>query len=187
MSSADGSPPRRRGLQWPVLLSLTAVWVLLWGDLSAANVVSGLAVSVFVVVVFPLPPIVFDGRIHLVGMLKLLGHFAVDLVIASGQVASHVLRLGRQPASAVIQVDLRSRSDLYLTLTAELLSLVPGSLVVEARRSTSTLFLHVLGVRDDSDVELARRRALEQERRVMYALASSAELAAYHRETQGDH
>ncbi|MBB5789419.1 Na+/H+ antiporter subunit E [Jiangella mangrovi] len=172
-------PSRRNGLQWPMLIGLTVVWVLLWGSVTVANVLSGLVVAVVVVLVFPLPPIVFGGRLRVRGLAVLAGWFVADLIIASTQVAALALRIGKRPLNAVIQVDLRSRSDLYLTLTAELLSLVPGSLVVEVRRSTSTLFLHVLGVRSEADVEEARRRALRQEARVVRALASDEELAAY--------
>ncbi|WP_199701821.1 Na+/H+ antiporter subunit E [Jiangella rhizosphaerae] len=173
------APVRRNGVQWPMLIGLTVVWVLLWGGLTVGNVLSGLVVAVVVTLVFPLPPIVFGGRLRARGLAVLIGWFVVELVVASVQVAALALRIGRPPLNAVIEVDLRSRSDLYLTLTAELLSLVPGSLVVEVRRSTSTLFLHVLGVRDESDVEAARRRALRQEERVVRALASDEELAAY--------
>ena len=175
------APSRRNGLQWPILIGLTVVWVLLWGSVTVANVLSGLVVAVVVMLVFPLPPIVFGGRLRVRGLAVLAGWFVVELIVASTQVAALALRIGKRPLNAVIQVDLRSRSDLYLTLTAELLSLVPGSLVVEARRSTSTLFLHVLGVHSDADVEEARRRALRQEERVMRALASDEELAAYER------
>lgn len=178
MSRSD-VPDRRNGVQWPMLIGLTVVWVLLWGNVTVANVLSGLVVAVVVTLVFPLPPIVFGGRVRPLGLARLIGWFVVELVVASAQVAAQALRIGQRPQNAVIQVDLRSRSDLYLTLTAELLSLVPGSLVVEARRSTSTLFLHVLGVCSEADVEEARRRALRQEERVMRALASDEELAAY--------
>ncbi|PZF81451.1 Na+/H+ antiporter subunit E [Jiangella anatolica] len=179
MSSSQEVPERRNGVQWPVLIGLTVVWVLLWGSFTVANALAGLVVATVVVLVFPLPPIVFGGRVRPLGLARLIGWFAADLVVASVQVAAQALRIGQRPLNAVIEVDLRSRSDLYLTLTAQLLSLVPGSLVVEARRSTSTLFLHVLGVRSLADVEAARRRALRQEERVMRALASEEELAAY--------
>ncbi|SDS92368.1 Na+/H+ antiporter subunit E [Jiangella sp. DSM 45060] len=177
-------PSRRTGVQWPMLIGLTIVWVLLWGGLTVTNVLSGLVVAVVVTLVFPLPPIVFGGKLRPRGLAVLIGWFVVELFVASVEVAVQALRPGKQPPNAVIEADLRSHSDLYLTLTAELLSLVPGSLVVEARRSTSTLFLHVLGVRDAEDVEKARRRALRQEERVMLALASDEELAAYRAEVE---
>ena len=59
----------------------------------------------------------------------------------------------------MIEVDLRTHSDFVLTVVAEMVSLVPGSLVVEARRSTHTLFLHVLDARDQAGVDDARAGA----------------------------
>ena len=79
------------------------------------------------------------------------------------------------PKSALVRVDLRSDSDLYQTLTTELVSLVPGSIVVEARRSTRTVYLHVLDVERLSDLEAARRSVLDAEARVIAAYGSAAE------------
>lgn len=178
---------RRRRIQWPFLIALTVVWVLLWGSVTVASVLAGVAVAVIVMVVFPLPPVIFGGRVRLAGLARLAGWFVVDLVIASAQVSWLALRVGQQPSNTVVQVDLKSRSDLYLTLTAELLSLVPGSIVLEARRSTATLYLHVLGVApgDEAGAEDARRRSLRQEERVLNALASDEELAAYRHAIEG--
>ncbi|WP_298332115.1 Na+/H+ antiporter subunit E [Haloactinopolyspora sp.] len=185
MSAPTATTQRHRKFQWPLLFILAGFWVLFWGSVTPGTVVSGLAVALFVVMVYPLPPIVFDGTIHPVGMLRLIGRFLTDLVVASIQVAGMVLRK-EHPTSAVIQVDLRSQSDLYMTLTGELLTLVPGSLVVEARRSTRTLFMHVIGIRDEADAERFRQAALDQERRVVFALGSQAELAAYREREEGE-
>ncbi len=84
----------------------------------------------------------------------------------------------RRPTSAVIEVDLASDSDFVMTVVAEIVSLIPGSVIVEARRSTHTLFLHVLDVDDDADAESARRRVLAQERRVLRAFSPDPSRAA---------
>ncbi|HEX6577412.1 MAG TPA: Na+/H+ antiporter subunit E [Jiangellaceae bacterium] len=178
------SAPRSRmghALRSPMVVWLTLTWVFLWGDLSIANVVSGALIGIVVIAVFPLPPVVFEGRVHPVALVRLIGWFVVDLVRASVQVAALAVRFGHQPRNAVVQVDLRSRSDLYLTITAELVTLVPGSMVIDLRRSTSTLYIHVLGVRDESDVDRARAHTLDVEERVVRALASKDELAEFRR------
>ncbi|HEY8719139.1 Na+/H+ antiporter subunit E [Pengzhenrongella sp.] len=171
--------PRRRAaaIQWPTALWLTVVWVLLWGDLSVANVLAGLVIAVAVTVLLPLPPIASGGRLRPLGLVRLIAYFARDLVVASVQVGAAAFRR-RAPVSAVIGVRLRSSSDLYLTLTAELCSLVPGSIVVEAHRLTSTLYLHVLDVDTAGGVEAARTSVLDQEERVLRAIASNAQLEA---------
>jgi multicomponent Na+:H+ antiporter subunit E len=173
------SPTTRRrpgSTQWPTVLWLVVVWVLLWGDLSVANVLAGLAVSLLITHGLRLPPIDFHGTVHPFGLVVLVARFLVDLVHASFQVSMLALRPDRLPHGAVIGVQLRSHSDLYLTLTAELCSLVPGSLVVEAHRVTGRLYLHVLDVAQVGGIERARRIVLDQEERVLRAFASDPEL-----------
>lgn len=171
---------RRRRLpraSWGMLAWLTVVWVLLWGDLTLANVVIGLLVALVVTTVAPLPRTPFDGRFRPWGLVRLLARFAADVVVASWQVTRIVLS-GRRPQGAVIRVRLRSHSDVYLTLVAAMTALVPGSVVVEAHRFTSTLYVHLFDVRMQGGLEEAHRRVLEQEERILRALASDAELRA---------
>jgi len=78
----------------------------------------------------------------------------------------------------IIRVRLWSRSDLYLTATSELVSLVPGTLVVEVHRDSSTLYLHVLNQTDPEGLARAERDALAAERRVIEALGADDEIAA---------
>ncbi len=78
----------------------------------------------------------------------------------------------------MIRVHLRSESDVYLTLTAELTTLVPGSLVVEAHRQTGVLYLHLLDVETLGGVEKVRADTLEVEARILRALATDSELEA---------
>lgn len=165
-------PARLRGLQWPVLLWLTVVWVALWGDLSIANVVSGLAVATVVCLAFPLPPLRMHLHVRPLWLGWLVLHFLGDVVRASADVAWKTLQFRRQPLNAVIEVDLRTRSDFVLTVVAEMVSLVPGSIVVEARRSTHTLFLHVLDAGDVAGADKMRSEVFALERRVILALGA---------------
>jgi multicomponent Na+:H+ antiporter subunit E len=172
--------PRRRGafrlrslvVQWPAVLLLAAVWVLLWGDVSWANVLAGLGLGALVVVVFPLPPVVADTRFRLVPFAVLAGRFVGDLVLASFQVAWTALRPGRTPQGALVQVRLRNPDDAFLTLTTVLSSLVPGSLVVEVRRRTGLVYVHVLDIESAGGPAGVRRDILRLEERVLRALAS---------------
>ena len=168
----------RRRPQLRMSIMSAVIWVLLWGDLSLANLVSGFLLGLLITWVFPLPPIDFHGRFRPLGVLRLVTRFAVDLVRASFEVSIIAIRPRYVPRGAVIGVQLRSHSDLYLTLTAELASLVPGSLVVEAHRLTGMLYLHVLDVRISGGVEAARQAVLDQEERVLRAFASDEELDA---------
>lgn len=161
--------------RWWSTAALAALWVLLWGDFSVTNIVVGALLGLVVTNLLPMAPVPYQGRIRLWRLLRLLGYFLVELVIASTQVAVTALRFGYVPKGAVIGVRLRAHSDLYLTVTAELCSLLPGSVVIDAHRLTGTLYLHVLDAADDG-IERVRRQVLDIEEHVLWALASDREL-----------
>ena len=171
------SPRRfsRESIQPAVIAWLTLVWVLLWGDLSVANVVAGVAVATLVVVVFPLPPLRMHLRVRPMRLLWLIVHFLGSVVVATAQVAWTTLRFGRTPRNAVIRVTLLTSSDFVLTVVAELTSLVPGSIVLEANRASHTLFIHVLDVNDTADVERVRAATMALERRVVLAVGAEVD------------
>jgi multicomponent Na+:H+ antiporter subunit E len=152
-----------------MLVWLTLVWTALWQDFSFANVLSGLLIGLVISLVFPLPRLRLAERIHLRHLVVLVARFLVDIVVASFQVAWLTLQFRRQPRSVVMAVPLRSRSDFVMTLTAEMSSLVPGTLAVEARRHTHTVYIHVLDLGDET-VEVMRERVLAQEDRILRAL-----------------
>jgi multicomponent Na+:H+ antiporter subunit E len=165
-------------VQWGTVAWLAVVWVALWGDVSWANVLAGLVLGLLITVVFRMAPIDFHGRLHPWALVVLGVRFVADLFRASAEVAWLALRPRYTPRGAVIGVQLRSHSDLYLTLTAELVTLVPGSIVIEANRLTGRLYLHVLDIAHSGGVEAVRASVLAQEERVLRAFASHDEQRA---------
>jgi multicomponent Na+:H+ antiporter subunit E len=173
----DAPRRRRRVLQPRAVATIALAWVLLWDRVTWGNVVNGILVGLVVTYAFPLPSIEFEGRLRPHRLVWLIVRFLADLVVASWQVMR--LALGsHRPRNAVIEVQLRSRSDFYLTITAELVALVPGSVVVDARRSTSVLYLHLLDVHDEAGIAAQRAHVLEVERRVVRAFGSREEIEA---------
>jgi len=169
--------PVSRAARWRTQIvavaALVVLWNLFYGRFSVGNLLGGTVVALVVVTVFPLPPVAFEGRIRPLAVLRFLIRFVVDLFTASAQVAWTAVRFGHTPRSAVIAVRLRVRTDLNLTLTAEALSLIPGSLIVEADPASGTLYVHVLDVVDHRDVERARRKVLALEERIVRAVGSA--------------
>jgi multicomponent Na+:H+ antiporter subunit E len=164
--------------QLPLLGWLVLVWILLWGTWSWANLLSGIGVALAVTVLLPLPAVVGGLRVRPVPLLGFLGHFLLDLVLSGAQVAWQALRPGRQRQSAIVRVRLRTDSDLLLTIIAQTVSLVPGSLVLDLDREERTIAVHLLHVRDLGHVELEKAGVLATEDRVVRAFGSTAEIAA---------
>ncbi|HEV7626222.1 MAG TPA: Na+/H+ antiporter subunit E, partial [Streptomyces sp.] len=78
-----GRGGRLRAAQWTTVLGLTVVWVLLWGDLSVANVLTGIVVGIVVCVIFPLPPIETGVRLRPIGILRFAVRFTLDMIVSS--------------------------------------------------------------------------------------------------------
>jgi multicomponent Na+:H+ antiporter subunit E len=175
--SAEATVGHRLRHQVPLLVWLVLVWNLLWGTWSWANLISGTILAVAITLLLPLPPVVGGLRVH-PAVLVFLGHFVVDLVVSAAQVAWQTIRPGGIRHSAIILVQMRTDSDLLLTVVAESLTLVPGSVVIDMDRENRTLSLHILHVRDMADVERRRAAVLAEENRVVRAFGSAEEIAA---------
>ena len=177
------STSRRRlrfRLQWRAIMVLTVIWLVLWGNYSLVDILVGMALSWLITVTFPLPPIRYHGRLRPLGLLRLIGSVLHDLAVASYRLTMQAF--GRQInfRPAVIRVRLRTHQDLYQVETAELISIVPGSIVIDARRSTRVLYLHLVDLPEADTVEQARQAALDVERRVLEAFGSDIEIARVH-------
>lgn len=166
----------RRRDQAVALGWLVVAWMLLWGDVSWGNLAAGLVVGTAVLLFFPLPPVTFGGRVRPRALLAFMATFVVELVNASVHVAVLALRIGYRPRGAIIAVPLRVRTDLNLALTAEVISLVPGTLILDTDRARGVLYVHVLDVRGPGDLTASRKRVLTVERRIVRAIGSPDEV-----------
>jgi multicomponent Na+:H+ antiporter subunit E len=180
--TARPAPPDTTGLlrrAVPVVW-LVLVWVLLWGTFSWANVLGGLVVAVGVLTLMPLPPVPGRGWLRPGPALRWTGSFLADLVVSSVQVAHQSLqslRPGPPIRSSVVAVRLASSSEFVMAAVTEALSLVPGSVVVEARPEEQTIYAHVLGADDDAAVAAFRARVARLEAGLVAALGRPAEPA----------
>ncbi|MGY1716944.1 Na+/H+ antiporter subunit E [Geodermatophilus nigrescens] len=167
--------------QVPLVVWLVLVWMLLWGSWSWANLLSGLVVALVVLVLLPLPHVVGGVRVRPVPLLVFLGHFVVDLFVSGAEVAWQTLRPAGVRRTAIVRVQLRVDSDLLLTMVAEAISLVPGSLVLDLDRERRVMTLHLLPVRDRADVERKRAHVLVVEERLVRAFGAPEDLEALER------
>ena len=177
--STDGARPRHHVRhQLPVTVWLVVVWILLWGTWSWANVLSGLAVALGVMLLLPLPPVVGGMRVRPLPLVRFVGHFLVDLVVSGAQVAWRAMGPEGAHRGAIVRVRLRADSDLLLTVVAETISLVPGSLVLDLDREERLISVHLLHVRDHDDVARQKADVLATEERIVRAFGSPKDIAA---------
>jgi multicomponent Na+:H+ antiporter subunit E len=159
-------------LQLPLLVALILLWALLWGSLSPLTLVTGLAVALALTRIFYLPPVALSGRFNVLWFAVFAARFALDLVIASFQVAFQAIAPWWHPRSSIIAVQLHTKNDLVISLTAMATSLVPGSLVVEIDRERSIIYQHALHTADLAAVAKVRRHTLGYERMLLLAFGN---------------
>lgn len=159
----------------PMVVGLTLIWILLWGAITPTIVVGGVLAAVLVVKVFPFPQAPWTWVIRPWATLVLAARFFWDLILASVQVSWFAIRPSGPPPSAILRVALRTRSELVMTITSELVCLVPGSLLVELDSEEGAIYLHVLDAHTPERLEAFRLSVLDQEERVVKAFAPRAE------------
>lgn len=150
----------------PLLVWLTVVWVALWGEISAANLLGGVVLAVALVALLPLAAVRDPARVRPLGLARFLAVFAVDLVLASVQVVVLVLRRDGPTRQGIIRVPVSGDSDRLLTLVANAISLTPGTLTVEVDRASSTLWVHALDVGDGEPGLRDLRRSVQRVERL---------------------
>jgi len=166
-------------LRLPALMIwLTLVWALLWGDLGLANLLAGLGVAVFVVVVAR--PTGVRGiqltSFHPLSAVVFLGYFLAQLVKSNLQVAWEVITPGSNVNRAIIAVPMHVATDGLVTVVGNAITLTPGTLTVDVRSDGDgrppVLYVHVLHF---VDVESTRRDVLRLERLAVRAFGTKAQ------------
>jgi multicomponent Na+:H+ antiporter subunit E len=166
----------------PLLVWLVIVWAALWQNFSPGNLLFGALIAVLVARIFYLPPVELGGRFNLLRAIPFGLHFLTRVVAASFQVLFLAVAQGPKVISAVVAVPLRSHSDLLVTATGHVTALIPGSLVVEVDRSTSTLYIHGINVRNAEDAAQLRQDVRNTEAGLIRIMGTKAELSALNQE-----
>lgn len=164
---------------------LVAVWVLMWGDASPANLLGGVLVAVVLFVVYPTPmPWWPSRRPRPVALATLAAHFVVDVVASNLWLTAAVLGPRRAVRTELVRVELRLDDPRLTTIVANLTALTPGAMVVriDGDGPRPVVLLHVLTVRDPARFAGA---TVALERRCVRALGTDQQIAEFDRAAGG--
>lgn len=159
---------------------MVVLWVLLWGEVSAANIVSGLLVSVALLSLLPLR----QGERGAVRLRPLQAiwfglFFVYKLVQSNLLVAWEIVTPRDRIHAGVVAVPMADYGDGLVTLVANCITLTPGTLTLEVRRDPTTLYVHVLHLHD---VEAVRRDVITLQRLAVRAFGTDEALARFRAE-----
>lgn len=136
---------------------LTALWILLWRELSVANLASGMLVALLVTTLYPLRPLTGEHRLRPVALLTFLAYFARELLVSNLVVARSILTPRLRLRSGIVAVPVGPCSDLVVTIVANAITLTPGTMTLEVSDDRCTLYVHVLHAHD---IEVVRQDTL---------------------------
>jgi multicomponent Na+:H+ antiporter subunit E len=164
-----------RSLGWAV--ALAAIWVLMWGSASPANVLSGLAIGALLVFVVPGPwrQGVGRSRVRPLAVARLIGYMLVTTVRSNAELTRAVLSRSTRLRTAVVGVPVHGFSDGVITVISDLLALSPGTMPIELLNDPLVLYVHVL---HRSDLERVRRDLLHLTDLTVKAFGTDEAIAA---------
>lgn len=155
---------------------LLAVWILLWGALTPANLLSGLAVIVVVAALRT------DTHLHIrlptvrpLPFLRFLGSVVFEVFRANAVVTREIVSRRSSIHTGIVGVPLPMCSAEMLTLVANILTLTPGTIPVEVGKHPPAIYVHVLHLRD---VEAVRRDVRRLSELAVRAFGSKEAVAA---------
>lgn len=138
---------------------LTLLWLVLWGDFTMANTVSGLSAAVLITSIFPGTP--GDPPRHTVRphlLVAFLLYFHWKLLEANFVLAREVLTPTDHSSPGIIAIPVQQSSQLVITLIANAITLTPGTVTLEVTTDPAVLYVHVLHLRDPERVRRDVRR-----------------------------
>lgn len=146
---------------------LVVFWLLAWGEVSAVNVLSGVALAVVLLGAFPRRrPGTSPERLRIGGAFLLILYVLRQLVVSSALVAREIVSRRGRVRTGVVAYQLRDAAPEILSTVANAIALTPGTMTVEATTDPPVVYVHFLVL---EDVEEARREIARLERFVRRA------------------
>ncbi len=155
---------------------LTVLWLLLWDTISVANIASGLLVAVAVLGFARLPRLrTLDpdqrARVNPIAAIWFVLFVLYKLVEANVVLAWEIVTPRDRIHTGVIAVPLRTQSETAMMIVANVITLTPGTVTIEAVGTPPVLYVHVLHL---AEIEKVQNDVLHLEALAVRAFGSAA-------------
>lgn len=138
-------------------LLLALLWAALSNELTLFNLFSGFIVGFAALFVArgALGDTRYFRSVWL--LMTFIGFFVRELVRSSAKVAHDIVTPQHRMRPGVIALEMDAKTDLEITLLANLISLTPGTLSLDVSADRTKLYIHAMYI-DDCDAEAFKRR-----------------------------
>lgn len=142
-------------------LSIGALWMFFQDDWSVLTFFSGYLFGLLVIFMLRrfLPTKFYP--ITLLAIINLLFVFIYELVSSSILVIRQVMRPKINIAPGIFTLETELESDVEITLLAMLITLTPGSVVMEISPNGKIFYIHAMDIPESSDAVLRSRDKFE--------------------------
>lgn len=135
-----------RRMAWNV--GLAVLWAGMTGRLTAPSLLTGFVLGYFVLLVVQGPLAVARVLSRVRHAASLLLFFAWELVLANLRVAWDVVTPRHRMRPGVVAVPLKARTDVEITMLANMVSLTPGTLSLDVSDDRRVLYVHAMYLHD---------------------------------------
>jgi multicomponent Na+:H+ antiporter subunit E len=146
-------------------LLLMLVWVALTGSFVVGNFIFGFALSFGVMWLIRRRDQPSQYFVRLINVIGFILYFLYELTKANLQVALDVLKPRFSMRPGIIKIPLHAKTDLEITLLANMISLTPGSLIIDVSDDKKVLYVHAIDIHDRD--EYVRKIKTGFERRLL--------------------
>ncbi len=139
------------GAIWNLLLALA--WVVLSGDFTGINLMVGLVFGyIALVLIEPQVESLQGYPARIPRILRFIGFFIKELLLANLKVAFDILTPPWHMKPGVIAMPLEARTELEITMVANLISLTPGTLSLDVSDDRKVLYIHAMFLDDEEEL-----------------------------------
>ena len=154
---------------------LVVLWLLAWGEVSVANVLSGTAAAVALLIAFPARRADHgDVRLNPYGMARLAAYVVVQLLKSNVVMTANILRPPKPAMPGVLKHSLVHPTDEVITVVSSIIALSPGTMTVDVAPDSSAIYVHFFHL---DDVAKARQAIAHLEELAIAAIARHKEPA----------
>jgi multicomponent Na+:H+ antiporter subunit E len=148
------------GFFWNILLA--AAWVLMTGNFEFLNYIFGFFIAYVVILLMSRSvSTVTDYPRRLPRTIYFLLYFIEELIKANIKVAIDIITPTFLGKPGVIALELDAKTNLEITLVANVISLTPGTLSLDVSADKKILFVHAMYLIDEDEVRVELKN-LEQ-------------------------
>ena len=134
--------------QFLLNLLLTFVWVFLTGNFWFINFVFGFVLGYFILLTLNRNEDEGGYFKRLPKVINFVFFFLYELLLANLEVAYDLITPSYYMKPGIVRYELSAKTDMEITLLSNLISLTPGTLILDVSDDKSVLYIHVMYVKD---------------------------------------